>query len=146
MLINSPADLTSEKDFLPSVVAGDCSQMVESGMIDWDRVNELRTEIGDDGFDEVVELFLDEVESVVMRLGSDPDPSRYEDDLHFLKGSAWNLGFAEFGAICQDGERKAATGESDQINISAVIYSYGRSKEEFMKRLHADEAGNTNAA
>ena len=115
-------------------------------MIDWDRVNELRSEIGEDGFDEVVELFLDEVESVVMRLGADPDPSRYEDDLHFLKGSAWNLGFAEFGAVCQDGERKAAAGQGSQINISAVIYSYGKSKEEFMKHLRANDAGATNAA
>ena len=107
-------------------------------MIDWDRVSELRSEIGDDGFAEVVELFLDEVEAVVMRLGSAPDPARYEEDLHFLKGSAWNLGFADFGALCQDGERKAAAGRQAEIDISAVLDCYGRSKQGFMARLEAE--------
>lgn len=103
-------------------------------MIDWDRVSELRSEIGDDGFGEVVELFLDEVEEVVMRLGGAPNPARYEEDLHFLKGSAWNLGFADFGALCQDGERKAAAGRQAEIDISAVLECYGRSKQQFMAR------------
>lgn len=108
-------------------------------MIDWDRVSELRSEIGDDGFAEVVELFLDEVEAVVMRLGSAPDPERYEEDLHFLKGSAWNLGFADFGALCQDGERKAAAGRQGEIDIRAVLDCYGRSKQNFMARIEAEK-------
>ena len=49
-------------------------------MIDWTRAGELRSEIGDDGFAEVVELFLDEVEDVVMRLRATPDPANYERD------------------------------------------------------------------
>ena len=76
-------------------------------MIDWGRANELLAEIGCEGFAEVVDLFLDEVEAVVLRLEIRPEPAQYEADLHFLKGGAWNLGFAEFGALCQDGERKA---------------------------------------
>ena len=106
-------------------------------MIDWDRVSELRSEIGDDGFDEVVELFLDEVEEVVMRLGSKPDPARYEEELHFLKGSAWNLGFADFGALCQDGERKAGAGRQAEIDIQAVLDCYGKSKQQFMSEVEA---------
>ena len=109
-------------------------------MIDWDRVSELRSEIGDDGFDEVVELFLDEVEAVVMRLKSAPDPATYEEDLHFLKGSAWNLGFADFGALCQDGERKAAQGRQSEIDIGAVLDCYGRSKTQFMADVAAKSA------
>lgn len=102
-------------------------------MIDWERVRELRHEIGADGFAEVVELFLDEVESVVMRLGSRPD--RLEEDLHFLKGSAWNLGFRDFGGMCQRGERLAATGEGGKVEIAAILGSYGESKTLFMGRL-----------
>ena len=109
-------------------------------MIDWDRVSELRSEIGDDGFEEVVELFLDEVESVVMRLGSAPNPATYEEDLHFLKGSAWNLGFADFGALCQDGERKAAQGRQDEIDIGAVLDCYGKSKAQFMAEVETRSA------
>ena len=104
-------------------------------MIDWMRVAELRHEIGDDGFAEVVELFLEEVEDVVLRLDTAPAPGTYEEDLHFLKGSAWNLGFADFGALCQDGERRAASGQAAAVNIRAVIESYGKSKTVFLAGL-----------
>lgn len=102
-------------------------------MIDWERVAELRDEIGEAGFSEVLELFLDEVEAVVMRLGSRPE--KLEDDLHFLKGSAWNLGFASFGASCQNGERRAATGCGAEVDISEVIATYSASKKAFMARV-----------
>lgn len=104
-------------------------------MIDWKRVDELRREVGNEGFSEVVELFLDEVEQIVLRLRTTPDPSTYEEDLHFLKGSAWNLGFTDFGALCQDGERKAAHGHISAINVSAVLDCYGASKQSFMSGL-----------
>ncbi|MDD8022139.1 MAG: Hpt domain-containing protein [Paracoccaceae bacterium] len=104
-------------------------------MIDWDRVAELRSEIGAEGFAEVLELFLDEVEGVVIRLGSRAD--KLEEDLHFLKGSAWNLGFRAFGAMCQDGERRSAAGHAAEVDTTAIIACYGASKEVFMAR--ADE-------
>jgi HPt (histidine-containing phosphotransfer) domain-containing protein len=116
-------------------------------MIDWTRVNDLREEIGDDSFAEVVELFLDEVEEVVMRLAAAPYPGSYEQDLHFLKGSAWNLGFASFGALCQDGERQAARGQAAAIDIRAVIDSYAASKALFIDGLAQLAEGRTpNAA
>lgn len=101
-------------------------------MIDWARVTELQSEIGPEGFAEVLELFLDEVESVVMNLGARPD--RLGEELHFLKGSAWNLGFREFGAMCQDGERKCAAGNSAAVDLRAVISCYSASKDVFMTR------------
>lgn len=104
-------------------------------MIDWVRVDELRHDIGDDGFAEVVELFLDEVEEVVMRLQARPDPARLEEDLHFLKGCAWNLGFAEFGALCHDGERMAAAGQAAQVQLPPVLACYGQSKAAFLQGL-----------
>jgi HPt (histidine-containing phosphotransfer) domain-containing protein len=120
--------------------------MVVEKMIDWTRAGELRQEIGDDGFAEVVELFLDEVEDVVMRLGSAPTPATYEQDLHFLKGSAWNLGFTHFGALCQDGERRAAKGDGAGVDIGAVIESYGASKAVFMAGLDKIARGRTPSA
>ncbi len=109
--------------------------MVENMMIDWQRANELRAEIGCEGFAEIVELFLDEVEGVVLRLKTRPEPARYEADLHFLKGGAWNLGFAEFGALCQEGERKAAAGDTSQIDMARIIGTYFASREEFLAGL-----------
>lgn len=102
-------------------------------MIDWERVAELRSEIGAEGFAEVLELFLDEVESVVMNLGRKPD--KLGDELHFLKGSAWNLGFRDFGAMCQDGERRCAAGQCASVDVPAVVDCYSRSKARFMARV-----------
>ncbi|MGB3146450.1 MAG: Hpt domain-containing protein [Paracoccaceae bacterium] len=110
-------------------------------MIDWVRVKELRQEIGEDGFAEVVELFLEEVEEVISRLEQAPDPQRYESDLHFLKGSAWNLGFAEFGALCQSGERHAAGGSVAKVDIQTVLESYRTSKIRFLDGLICIEEG-----
>ncbi|WP_442970022.1 hypothetical protein [Roseovarius sp. ZX-A-9] len=47
-------------------------------MIDWSRVAELRSEIGAEDFDEVVELFLEEVEAEisVLRAGCPPKNGR----------------------------------------------------------------------
>lgn len=102
-------------------------------MIDWERVRELHSEIGDDGFAEVVELFLDEVEAVVLMLGTRPD--KLEEDLHFLKGSALNLGFRDFGWHCQQGEKRAAAGEGAQVDLPDIRASYDRSKVEFLGHI-----------
>lgn len=114
--------------------------------IDWTRADELRAEFGSDGFAEVVELFLDEVEGVVSRLSSHPDPAQLEADLHFLKGGAWNLGFAEFGALCQDGERKAASGNPAVIDIGRIVAVYSDSKAEFLAGLSDPARSDASAA
>ena len=106
---------------------------VEVEMIDWERVAELRSEIGAEGFSEVLELFLDEVEGVAMGLGK--NRAKLEEDLHFLKGSAWNLGFAAFGRLCQAGERACAAGHADEVDVPAVLASYAQSKAQFMTRV-----------
>jgi histidine phosphotransfer protein HptB len=54
-------------------------------MIDWDRLNELRSEIGDGDFAEVVELFLLEADEVIARISVSAGATALEADLHFLK-------------------------------------------------------------
>lgn len=104
-------------------------------MIDWSQVKSLRADVGPEDFDEVVELFLEEVEEVVTRLKQDADVNELENDLHFLKGSAMNLGFSEFSALCQDGELRAAEGRGDEINLSKVVECYAVSKTAFVADL-----------
>lgn len=104
-------------------------------MIDWDRVTELRDEIGPDDFGEVVELFLDEVETEIETLRVDHDQARLEARLHFLKGSALNLGFEEFSRKCQQGETAAAQGEADGVDIPTILSCYAASKSEFLGAL-----------
>ena len=102
-------------------------------MISWERVRELRSEIGEEDFAEVVELFLQEVEEVLDRLRATPDPASHEADLHFLKGSALNLGFQALGTLCRDSE--SARGEGRAIGtdtIDRVIDVYAESKRRFL--------------
>lgn len=103
-------------------------------MIDWDRVFELRDEIGADGFSEIAVVFLEEVEEVILRLSAEAGAKAVEADLHFLKGSALNLGFADFAALCQEGERLAATG-STAVDLEAVRRSYAASRTIFERDL-----------
>lgn len=96
-------------------------------MIAWDRVNELRSEIGEDEFDEVVVMFLEEADEVIARISTAAGAKALEADLHFLKGAALNLGFAEFAGLCQDGERRAAGGDTD-VDLAQICSNYQASK------------------
>lgn len=100
-------------------------------MIDWTRIDTLRDEIGADCLQEVVDLFLEEVDATVAQLrGSDP-----VDDLgaqlHFLKGCALNLGFSDFAALCQRGEADCAQDSGAQIDLGALLACYDRSRAAF---------------
>ena len=105
-------------------------------MIDWGRVNALRNEIGAADFAEVVTLFLEEADEVVARLSNRLGAPRLEADLHFLKGAALNLGFADFAGLCQMGERRAAHGDPS-ADLTAIRHSYGASKAAFERGLEA---------
>ncbi len=98
-------------------------------MIDWARVTELKSEIGETDFSEVVDMFLEEVEEVIDKLRNAPVKADLEIDLHFLKSSALNLGFADFARICGEGERAAAKG--GDVALGPVIESYLASKADF---------------
>lgn len=101
-------------------------------MIDWDRVEELRDEVGAEDFDEIALLFLQEVDEVGARLAGTPDPATLEADLHFLKGSALNLGFARLGALCSEGERLAAAGSA--VALGPLLACYADSRRQFLAR------------
>ena len=104
-------------------------------MIKWARVAELREEVGEEDFAEVVALFLDEVEGVLDRLRKRPARDSLEGDLHFVKGSALTLGFRSLSDICLAGERRARAAQYDQIDIPRVLETYAASKAEFIARL-----------
>jgi HPt (histidine-containing phosphotransfer) domain-containing protein len=102
----------------------------EYTMIDWERVRELRAEIGADDFMEVAEMFLEEADEAVARLTPGLTAPSIEADLHFLKGAALNLGFDALSGLCQDGERRAASGDTS-VNLDAVRNTYFASKAAF---------------
>ncbi len=104
-------------------------------MIFWDRIAELRTELGEDDFAEIVTLFLEEVDEVIDRLRRHPDPERYAEDLHFLKGSALNLGFGAFGAECRNREAMLSQGKPAAVDLAPVIRIYEESRTALLERF-----------
>ena len=104
-------------------------------MINWTRINELRSEIGEDDFGEIVELFLEEVEQVIRKLRTAPDLNTLGTDLHFLKGSALNLGFQSFSGLCQAGETAAGEGLAHEVDLAVLLADYDLSKTEFRNGL-----------
>ncbi len=102
-------------------------------MINWTKVEELKNDIGAEDFEEIVEVFLSEVEEELDKL-PDKTLSELESSLHFLKGSALNLGFAEFSVLCQEGETKSAQGSAQDVDIDAILASYAASKSVFLQQ------------
>lgn len=109
-------------------------------MIDWGRVHELRDEIGAEDFAEVVQLFLEESDNVTKNMGKDRTPQALESALHFLKGSALNLGFKDLAALCQIDEKAAAAGQCDRIDLVHVVAIYEKSKIAFNAGQKAETA------
>ena len=64
-------------------------------MISIERIDELRSEVGEEEFAEIADLFLGEADLLVRGLAEVPDMAAAEALLHSLKGSALNLGFVQ---------------------------------------------------
>lgn len=103
-------------------------------MIDWNKVDELRDEIGAEDFGEIVECFLEEVEGELSALGVKAE-SELGASMHYLKGSALNLGFSDFAALCQEGETQAASGAAGEIDLAGIQNCYQKSKDTFLSAL-----------
>jgi len=104
-------------------------------MIDWDHVNGLRDDVGEDDFDEVVDLFLEEVDEIMKRLPHKQDCTDLEADLHALKGCAQGLGFRAFARLCQAGESQCKDGKADSVQVPAIIRCYSDSRRIFLDEL-----------
>ncbi|MGR3615886.1 MAG: Hpt domain-containing protein [Paracoccaceae bacterium] len=104
-------------------------------MIHWNRMGELRSEIGEDDFDEVVEIFLEEVEEIIDRLRFECRET-LEQDLHFLRGCAMNLGFEQFSTLCEASERLPAA----NVDLPKIVASYESSKAEFLSGLRQNKS------
>lgn len=109
-------------------------------MIDWERVETLRDEVGGDNFGEVAALFLEEVDEVVARLATAQGAESLERDLHFMKGCALNLGFSALGALCENGERLAAEGRAAEVDVAVVVALYRASRQEFITAIRLSVA------
>lgn len=103
-------------------------------MLDWNRISELQAEVGDEAFAEVIEIFLEEVEDVLARLAQTGIGAGIPDDMHFLRGSALNLGLGQFAELCNDFELAARSGAPDQIDLAKLSACYEASKSQLLAR------------
>ena len=97
-------------------------------MIDWNRVSELRSEVGEDDFDEVLVMFFDELADVLENLGTG-GVEAIKRDLHMLKGSAINIGLADVSTLCRDCEMALAANPDNAIDLNAIRTAFVVSKK-----------------
>ena len=98
-------------------------------MLNWSRVEELKDDLGEEDFQEITNLFLQEVEEKLAELSCGA-PDALAAALHFLKGSAANLGFEGFRAMCEQMEHAPNVARLDEL---ALLYE--QSKSTFLKGL-----------
>ncbi|MEO0917385.1 MAG: Hpt domain-containing protein [Pseudomonadota bacterium] len=91
------------------------------------RISELKEEVGEDDFAEVIGIFFEEVEEVLEELPTS-NGERLAEKLHFLKGSALNLGLDAVGNLCRDAETRLRSDPSNLPNIAEILAIYEASK------------------
>ncbi len=139
ILITQIYPFIPHKDHADTVAAHDKADGPNmSSLINWSKVSELHGEIGAEDFHEVVELFMEEVEDTLSNVGK--EGRCLEHDLHFLKGSALNLGFSEFSELCRSGEAAAANGDAAIVDVPSIQESYSASRAEFLEHMDAQIA------
>lgn len=108
-------------------------------MINWAHVAELYAEFGEDGFAEVLQVFMSEVTEGLAALQAAQSPGEHRNSFHFLKGAALNLGFQDVAAICDEGEILAAR-NADFISQKAEVMilfpsTFARFEQEWRDRI-----------
>jgi HPt (histidine-containing phosphotransfer) domain-containing protein len=97
-------------------------------VISSERLNELKSEVGEDDFEEIVALFLAESDGIVGCLRDAPGPAEAEELLHALKGSALNLGFDMLATLCRQGEGQTAGTDAWGPHVDRLLDVYEQSK------------------
>ncbi len=100
-------------------------------MLNTNRIKELKQEVGEDDFVEVVGIFCEEVEEVLGQLPSTPASAMVEK-LHFLKGSALNIGMSDVGELCRSEEERLKAAPGATADIAAIEATYQASKSELI--------------
>jgi len=98
-------------------------------MIDWDRVAELRDEIGSEDLATVIGMFLDEVAEKLLEVQDGTSKASLSENMHFLRSSALNIGFSELAKMCSEVEAKADAGDL-HVDAAAIAACFEASADE----------------
>lgn len=101
-------------------------------MINTARIQELKEEVGEDDLAEVIELFCEEVEEVLNALDATAQDAM-PGQLHFLKGSALNIGLDAVSELCKAEELRLNSDPSALADVNAIRATYAASKEALLK-------------
>ncbi|RRH78018.1 Hpt domain-containing protein [Falsigemmobacter faecalis] len=104
-------------------------------MLNLRQLNDLRADVGDEGFADLIVLFLEETDGVISRMidkGPEKDPAA---DYHFLKGAARNLGLDGFSALCHEAEIAAGQGLQLAISPDALDAAWQDSRARLLDHL-----------
>ena len=91
-------------------------------MIDWTRLNDLRADIGEADFVAVAQVFVTEMRERLVVLAANPTAATAED-LHFLRGSAANLGLSDMVAACNTAEGVCRLGKAPDVAAVADAFA-----------------------
>ncbi len=100
-------------------------------MICWERVRQLRNDVGEECFREIVDAFLDEMDATTGKLAETTDAIRQRAQFHFLKGNALNLGFSELAGQCASCENATLCAAVSAGEIEEVVASYRNARSMF---------------
>jgi hypothetical protein len=95
-------------------------------MLNMARIAELKAEVGEDDFAEVFDLFREEVEEVLEALPTVPQ-AELPGKLHFLKGSAFNIGLEGVGERCRLEEKRLIEDPQATPDIAGIRSLYDQS-------------------
>ena len=111
-------------------------------MIDWKRIDFLREEVGDEALPEVVALFLEEtgeavdgLRAIVSGAAAPAAPPGMAARMHFLAGSAGQLGLTRMRALAASAEDAARDGRA--IDPAPVVDAYDVARAELVAGLGA---------
>lgn len=88
--------------------------------VDWDRLNELRNDIGEEDFADVALLFVAELSETLRGLGA---ATAQASDFHFLRGSAANLGFVTLVDACNTAEGACNGGTIPDVDAVRAAFA-----------------------
>ncbi len=96
-------------------------------MINMARINELRQEVGEDDLAEVISIFCEEMDEAMESLDTIA-PQDVPGQLHFLKGSALNIGLDSVSELCRANEQRVAEDVAYRPDTAAIRLAYEQSK------------------
>lgn len=103
-------------------------------MIDWARIEQLEKDFGTECFSEVIDMFFSEAEEVIAPLRQGGLRSDLRTDMHFLKGSALNLGFRQLASLCSEAEQLAQQGREPEVATGPILAAYDAVKTAIQTR------------